>query len=83
MGDMGEIFRDMREADKERKKRNLAAANPEGWTIHTDFHWSRDLNGKRLDYWPSRNKFQYNGKVMCGDVEGFYKKRVTPVGDEG
>lgn len=32
-------------------------------------------NGKRLDYWPSRNKFQYNGKVMTGDVLGFIRKR--------
>lgn len=33
------------------------------------------LNGKRLDYWPSRNKFQYEGKVLCGDVQGFIRNR--------
>lgn len=76
MGDMGEYYRDMDKADKARKERNLTKANPEGWTQHTEYHWSRDLNGKRLDYWPSRNKFQYGGKVICGDVNGFIKNRI-------
>ena len=75
MGDMREVFDAIRERDKERRDKNLANANDEGWTKHTPYHWSRDLNGKRLDYWPSRNKFQYEGKVMCGDVEGFIKNR--------
>lgn len=76
MGDMGEIFNAMREMDRERKERNLAAADPAGWTVHTPWHWSRDLAGSRLDYWPSRNKFQWQGKVMCGDVQGFIRKRA-------
>jgi len=76
MGDMAEVFRDMREMDKEQKERNLSKANPEGWTQHTEFHWSRDLAGSRLDYWPSRNKFQYRGKVMRGDVDGFIRNRT-------
>jgi hypothetical protein len=75
MGDMGDIFRERKEADKARKKRNLAAANPDGWTKHTEYHWSRTLAGARLDYWPSRNKFQYKGRVMTGDVAGFIRKR--------
>ena len=49
-----------------------AVADDDGkWTKHTDFHWSRTVAGKRLDYWPSRKKFQYNGKVMRGDVYKF------------
>lgn len=44
------------------------------WTIHTEYHWSRTLNGKRLDYWPSRKKFQYEGHVMRGNVQHFMKK---------
>ena len=75
MGDMGDVFREWKQQDKERKKRNLEKADPTDWTIHTEYHWSRTLNGARLDYWPSRNKFQYNGKVMCGDVQGFIRKR--------
>lgn len=76
MGDMGDVFRDMKRHDKERKAKNLKQANPEGWIQHTEYHWSRTVNGKRLDYWPSRNKFQYNkGRVMCGDVNGFIRNK--------
>ena len=81
MGDVGETFRALKEADKERKHRNLNAFDPTGWTKHTEYHYSRQLNGKRLDYWPSRNKFMYEGKVMCGDVFGFIRKREE-VSDE-
>ena len=77
MGDMGEVFNAMREMDAARRSRNLAAADPAGWTIHTKYHWSCDLGGSRLDYWPSRNKFQWRGKVMTGDVVGFIRKRET------
>lgn len=77
MGDMRETFDNIRELDKERKQRNLASALREGWNCHTEYHWSRTLNGKRLDYWPSRNKFQYEGKVMCGDVLGFIRNRTV------
>lgn len=49
-----------------------AIANDDGgWTKHTEFHWSRLVNGLKLDFWPSRNKFQYRGKVKRGDVHKF------------
>jgi hypothetical protein len=79
MGDSREAFDYMKELDKERRERNLAKADPADWTIHTDYHWSRTLAGKRLDYWPSRNKFQYDRKVMCGDVVGFIRNRTEQV----
>lgn len=75
MGDMGDDFRALDAHHKKRKAKNLRNAKPEGWKKHTQYHWSRTLNGKRLDYWPSRNKFQYEGRVMCGDVEGFIRNR--------
>lgn len=37
-----------------------------GWTKHTQWHWSRTVEGQRLDYWPSRKKFQYKGAVHRG-----------------
>lgn len=74
---MGDTFRAWKEQDKQRKKQNLKNANPIGWTKHTEYHWSRILNGKKLDYYPSRNKFQYEGRIMVGDIEGFIKKRET------
>lgn len=66
----------MKQWRKERGERNLAAADPTGWTVHTEYHWSRTLAGKRLDYWPSRNRFQYEGRVMTGDVDRFIAKRT-------
>lgn len=77
MGDMAEDFKFLKQLNKDRKKRNLESASKEGWNLHTEWHWSRTLNGKRLDYWPSKNKFQYDGKIMCGDVDGFIRKRQS------
>ena len=37
-----------------------------GWTKHTQWHWSRIVDGQRLDYWPSRKKFQYKGTIHRG-----------------
>lgn len=56
--------------DTDRKRfLEQAVENDDGeWTKHTDYHWSRMLNGHRLDYWPSRKKFQFKGKVRRGDV---------------
>jgi len=73
--DMGELFNELRARQKERRQRNLAAADPAGWTVHTAHHWSRQLAGKRLDYWPSTSKWQYDGRVMTGDVLGFIRRR--------
>ena len=56
----------------------LAQAHTEndgGWDIHTDYHWSRQVAGHRLDYWPSRKKFQYRGKVVRGDVMAFISRK--------
>ena len=74
MGDLSDAFKAMNEGSKARRKKNLARANSDGWTKHTSYHWSRKLNGKRLDYWPSRNKFQYDGRVMQGGIDGFIRK---------
>ena len=64
--------------DADRARFLKAAKDPSnndgGWTEHTEFHWSRTLNGSRLDYWPSRKKFQYHGKVRRGDVNAFIAK---------
>lgn len=76
MGDMREVFDAMREMDKERREDNLAKADPTGWEKHTDYHWSRTLDGKRLDYWPSKKKFQYDGRIHTGGIEGFIDKRL-------
>lgn len=74
MGDMGDIFNAMRDLKKERKAQRLEKANPEGWLQHTEYHWSRMLNGKKLNYWPSTGKFEYNNIIKHGDVMKFIEK---------
>ena len=73
--DTREVFDMMREHDRKRRQANLNRADPTGWKIHTDYHWSRTLAGSRLDYWPSRNRFMWRGRVMTGDVDGFIRNR--------
>lgn len=78
-----EIWDIMKAASKEKfdsdRKRFLAEAldssnNDGGWTHHTPYHWSRKVAGHLLNYWPSRKKFQYRGKVRRGDVNAFIAK---------
>ena len=55
-------------ADRDVFLREAVRDDDGGWTKHTEFHWSRVINGERLDYWPSRKKFQWRGVVRRGDV---------------
>lgn len=54
------------DADRKRFLDDATKADDGGWTKHTPYHWSRVVNGNRLDYWPSRKKYQYKGKVRRG-----------------
>lgn len=76
MSEMGEAFRDMREAKKIEKEKRLAKADTTGWTKHTDYHFSKIVDGKKLDWWPSTCKAQYNGAMVYGSltVEKLFKK---------
>ena len=68
-------FNAMRAASNRAKQERLAKADPTGWTQHTPWHWSRYIDGRKLDYWPSKAKWQYDGKVMSGDVKSFVAAR--------
>ena len=50
------------------------------WRVHTDWYYSKMLNGNRLDYWPSKNKYRYKGKTEIGDVFEFIKRNANPIG---
>jgi len=76
MGDMGEVFNAMKQADKERRENNLDKADLSGFTKHTYYHYSMTLQEKRLDYWPSKNKWRWNNKTYHGNVQQFIKKRL-------
>lgn len=62
--------------DKDRKTftDKAVAEDDGGWIKRTPYHWQRLVAGKLLDYWPSRSKFQYDGKVQRGDVAKFIKE---------
>lgn len=59
------------DADRAEFLARAIAGDDGGWTKHTEYHWSRMVAGKRLDYWPSRKKWQYAGHVQRGDVRAF------------
>ena len=82
MGDRDPIWDALKERSKAKfdadraKFMNQAVANDDGgWTKHTEYHWSRIVDGKRLDYWPSRKKWQHEGKVRRGDVLAFIRSK--------
>lgn len=91
MADMGDHFRDIREMRSQmRRKRteeagiSLAPSTPggEGWTRHTPHHYSRTLAGKRLDYWPSTNRWQWDGRIIRGaprDLNSFIRNRESAI----
>lgn len=63
------------DADRQRFMAQAIAVDDGGWTKHTEHHWSRSISGERLDYWPSRKKYQWRGKVQRGDVMKIVKEQ--------
>jgi hypothetical protein len=61
------------DTDRARFMQAAVAVDDGLWAKHTDYHWSRMVAGKRLDYWPSRKKYQYDGRVFRGDVQKFIR----------
>ena len=61
MGDMREIYDAMKAAKKKRKADRLESANDENWSKHTPYHWFMEVDGGRLNYWPSTGLCMING----------------------
>lgn len=59
------------DSDRYKFLRNATLADDGLWEKHTDYHWSRVVDGIRVDYWPSRKKYMANGTVARGDVYKF------------
>jgi hypothetical protein len=66
---MKQHSREKFDADRKRFLDTAIAEDDGGWTKHTQWHWSRMIKGDRLDYWPSRKKFQFRGVVRRGSVQ--------------
>ena len=62
------------DADRARFLIEANAADDGGWHKHSAHHWSRMVAGDRLDYWPTRKKYQFRGKVRRGDVYAVIRK---------
>ena len=62
------------DADRGRFAAQAEAADDGGWHKHSPHHWSRTVAGDRLDYWPTRKKYQFRGKVRRGDVYAVIRK---------
>ena len=73
--DMKDHFKDKFDADRKRFMQEALEQDEGAWTKHTEFHWSRMVAGHKLDYWPSRKKWQYKGKVKRGDVYAFMRSK--------
>ena len=63
------------DSDRKRFMAEAQSFDDGGWTKHTEFHWSRMVAGHKLDYWPSRKKWQWKGKISRGDVLAFIKRK--------
>lgn len=72
--EIGDIWKSVRAKQQEANRKRLESADDTGWKKHTEYHWSRQLNGLRLDYWPSKSKFQYQGRVMTGNVNKYIRR---------
>lgn len=78
---MRDIFNAMKGADKERRHERKSVADSldfSSFKKFTPWHWQTKVNGKTLDYWPTKNKWRFNKKVNYGtaqDCLNFIKKR--------
>lgn len=75
---MKAVAKDKFNADRARFMRDAEQRDDGLWNKHTDHHWSRYVWGDRLDYWPSRKKFQFRGVVRRGDVYAFIEGLGAP-----
>lgn len=73
-----EFSREKFNADRARFAAEANAADDGGWHKHSAHHWSRIVDGSRLDYWPTRKKFQYRGNVRRGDVYAIIRRAARP-----
>ena len=79
MGDMAEVFRDMKAATKERREKratvNVEALNKLGFHYRVQsanvFRFETGLFGGPVMYYPTSNCWQHKGKTHRGSLEHF------------
>lgn len=85
MSDMGDMFREMRMAKQRRRHENLVAETAlmeadldNTWSRHRVDHFSLELEGHTLQWWPSSRKWHWCGKTYHGkytDLQAFIRNR--------
>lgn len=79
MSEVGEMYQALREHDQERRQerldRNTEVYDQANWEIHTPYHWGRWVRSKKLDFWPSKDKWMYEGRVRVGGLDSWLKSR--------
>jgi hypothetical protein len=70
------IFVERRREKKERRARRLANTSDFGWEKHSETHWYRFIDGEKLHWWPSANKWLYKGKFYRGALPKSILERV-------
>jgi len=67
-----DLYRETAEYHKQlrqqRLARNEATYDLSNWKQHTPYHWGRTVKGKKLDFWPTKDKWMYDGKVRVGGL---------------
>lgn len=63
-----QMFKDREDARKQRRAKRLLNTSDVGWSKHTDTHWYRFVDGEKLHYWPSANKWLFKGKYYRGGL---------------
>lgn len=81
-----EWWREIKEEKQRRRGDNARAGHDEvladrliDWTMHKFGHYSVMLQGHKLQYWPSTNKWNWKGRTYNGryaDVKGFVRNRL-------
>lgn len=72
MGDMGDLYRDMKELRDQHKREQLDEAERllgDQFTKLSDHHWRTSIGGYRLDYWPSTGAYRWTNKTQHATPE--------------
>lgn len=71
-----EVFDQLKKQRQERRNKRLASTDDTGWSKHAETHWYRHIDGEKLHYWPSANKWLYKGKYYRGGLPNDLKKKI-------
>lgn len=70
------VFKEREAHRKQRRALRLAKADNFGWSKHNDTHWYRVIEGEKLHWWPSANKWLYKGQYYRGGLPKLIKDLI-------